>query len=489
MTLNRFGGNRLTAYNWENNYSNAGSDFNYQNDNFLSSSTAPGEATRAPAAVTFGRGQAFMATVPIIGYVAADGNGPVTITDSDRANRLATRFRVSRAAKGSAFSLTPNPSDGFVYQDEFVNWFNSAFPGRATHPTAPVFFSLDNEPDIWQETHKQIQSDLNDNPATKRLLTYRGFTDTSIVYSKAIKSAMPNAMVFGPATAVWSGVENLGRYPSPDPDYGTQNFFNVYLDRMRDASAADGRRLLDVLDLHFYTEAVVNGERLFNDFAPQTAATIEARVQAPRSLWDPTYNEGSWVNGVVGGPIRLIPRLKEQIAAHYPGTKIAITEYQYGRGGDISGGIAQADALGVFGREGVFAATLWPIGNASAPNQPFGAFAYAFGAFRMFRNYDGAGNAFGDTGLQATTSNVAQSSVYASRNAAGRTVLIVINKTTTPKATQITLSGVGSPTGAQVYLMQSGTPNPARQADVAVSGGVLNYTMPAMSVSTLVLVP
>ena len=43
-----------------------------------------------------------------------------------------------------------------------------------------------------------------------------------------------------------------------------------------------------------------------------------------------------------------------KIAAHYPGTKLSISEYNYGAGGDISGGIAQADVLGVFGREGLF---------------------------------------------------------------------------------------------------------------------------------------
>src|SRR5512141_2913165 len=35
QTVLRMGGNRWTAYNWENNYSNAGSDWCFQNDGFL----------------------------------------------------------------------------------------------------------------------------------------------------------------------------------------------------------------------------------------------------------------------------------------------------------------------------------------------------------------------------------------------------------------------------------------------------------------------
>jgi len=37
----RIGGNRWTAYNWENNASNAGSDWYYQNDAYLGGGTTP----------------------------------------------------------------------------------------------------------------------------------------------------------------------------------------------------------------------------------------------------------------------------------------------------------------------------------------------------------------------------------------------------------------------------------------------------------------
>ena len=123
-----------------------------------------------------------MTTIPMIGYVAGDAcNCNVGITDANRDTRLVTHFKVSKAAKGSAFTLTPNQADGTVYQDEFVNWFESRFPGRTTNTTAPVFFSLDNEADIWQSTHKEIQSDYNDNSSTPRIQTYAGFSDTIAV--------------------------------------------------------------------------------------------------------------------------------------------------------------------------------------------------------------------------------------------------------------------------------------------------------------------
>src|SRR5580698_10095050 len=47
LTFDRAGGNRWTAYNWESNASNAGSDYLYENDDYLSSSTVPAEAVRS----------------------------------------------------------------------------------------------------------------------------------------------------------------------------------------------------------------------------------------------------------------------------------------------------------------------------------------------------------------------------------------------------------------------------------------------------------
>ena len=327
MTFNRMGGNRLSAWNWENNFSNAGADFNWQNDRYLSESTSPGDAAKQHASPSFSRNQAFLATVPMIGYVAADDCGcDVGTTDAARATRLATHFRVSKSTKGSAFTLKPSTSDAFVYQDEFVNWMETTYPGRSTHPTAPLMYSLDNEPDIWYTTHREILSDSLDNPNLQRRQTYTGFIDTTIAYARAIKAVAPSALIFGPAVATYTGVANLGRYPLPDPVYGSQQFYDVYLDKLRAAEATFGKRLIDVLDTHYYPAIGTQGGEITNDYAPQDSATIWARVNGPRSLWDATFNERSWVNNYLGQPIRLLPRLRAQIAAHYPGTKIAITE-------------------------------------------------------------------------------------------------------------------------------------------------------------------
>jgi hypothetical protein len=58
LALSRVGGNRLTAYNWETNASNAGSDYKYSSDNYLSTSTTPGYLmTKAAQTASDARGQ------------------------------------------------------------------------------------------------------------------------------------------------------------------------------------------------------------------------------------------------------------------------------------------------------------------------------------------------------------------------------------------------------------------------------------------------
>ena len=116
------------------------------------------------------------------------------------------------------------------------------------------------------------------------------------------------------------------------------------------------------------------------------------------------------------------------------------------------------------------------------------AYSYAFGAFRLFRDYDGAGGAFGDTGLQARSADASKASVYASRTADGRVVLVVINKTNAPLRADVPMTTGPQPRAAQVFTMRDGAPVPVRGADLTViAGQPLQFMMPAYSASTLVL--
>jgi hypothetical protein len=109
----------------------------------------------------------------------------------------------------------------------------------------------------------------------------------------------------------------------------------------------------------------------------------------------------------------------------------------------------------------------------------------------MYLNYDAAGGTFGDTSIKADTSNISQSAIYASldSNDPNRMVIVAINRTANPITTGIAITHDRVFDHAEVYQLTSASANP--QAVAAIELDLLNafqYTMPAYSVSTLVLI-
>lgn len=459
-TIARLGGNRWTAYNWETNASNAGSDYLYQNDTFLGGGTEPGGAVRGPVEAFHAAGLGALVTIPIAGYVAADTAGPTDGAGGDRA----TRFFPTEPTGGGALGTAPSLTDGHVYADEYAEWAH-----RTLAPGGPVLFSLDNEPDLWSSTHSEIHPEA---------LTYAEIVDRNIDYATAITAAVPDAVVFGPVNYGYAGYLNL----QSAPDAGGRNFLEHYLDAMHAAETAAGRRLVHALDVHWYPEAQGGGVRITGDDTGDAIA--EARMQAPRSLWDPTYVETSWITDCCsGGAIRLVPWIEDMIDARYPGTRIAMTEYNYGGGGHISGGVAQADALGIFGRENVFAAMWWQLSEQRA---------FVDAAFEMYRDFDGAGATFGDTSIAASSSDVAVASVYASVDAAssGRIVLVAINRSAIGVTAGVSVEHTRRFASARVFRLEGASPAPVADGTIAITlTNAFTVDLPARSVTTLELVP
>jgi hypothetical protein len=518
-TFDRSGGNRLTGYNWETNASNAGADWYHHSDYHLTN----GQANRPPGAAVSGMiqgagaaGRAALVTIPMAGYVSADASGTVDETQIAPSSRWREIVpKKSTKYTGDPLSLNPNKTDAYVFTDEFANWVEST-----KQPGQPVFYSLDNEPALWGEALPAgWQSGAPPNPCcdpangtnpspqgrTHPTIhayapTFNEMRDKTIAHAAAIKDVNPNAIVFGGVGYGWNEFRSLqeapGRVTTPVHPGGDQpgelHYYEWLLSEVAKAETAQGRTLMDVIDLHWYPEARGNdnsgtSRRITFDSSGAThPGVVAARVQSTRSLWDPTYTETSWITSCCsGGPIKLLPHLQRDIADFKPGTKIAITEYNYGAGNHYSGGIAQADFLGILGREGVFAANWWDLGNGSS---------FVNGAFNMYLNYDGEGGQFGDTSVAGNTNNIANSAVYASVDSSdpNRMVVVAINRTGSPQTTGIAVTHDRVFDHAEVYQLTAGisaAPVMTHAADISLD--LLNafqYTMPAWSVSTLVLI-
>jgi hypothetical protein len=418
-TINRWGGNPTSRYNWKlGNVWNTALDYFWRNvtiadgtNNALETFFAKNaEANRLNAV-----------TVPMLGWVAKDVSsysfsvkafGAQQATDPGNAD-----IGNGRSADGKKLAPPdPKTTSVAIGPDDIRQWVASSLKGRTN------MYFLDNELELWNDTHRDV------HPAAT---TYDEVLDLGVRYATAIKAADPSAIVAGPASWGWPAyfysaldAEN-GFSGGPDRKaHGDTPLLAWYLQEMKKQETKSGRRLLDVLDVHFYPQQsnVYGG-----GVGGLDAATAKLRLRSTRALWDPSYADESWI----GEPVNLLPRMQKLIAENYPGTGLSIGEWSFGGEGHMSGGLATAIALGRFGTEGVTAAYYWTAPPANSPT---------FWAFRAFRNYDGKGGRFLDVSVPARSSNDAVS-VFASTNEATSELVTVIVNTDPTKAFDAPITG------------------------------------------------
>src|SRR5262249_34248881 len=226
---------------------------------------------------------------------------------------------------------------------------------------------------------------------------------------------------------------------------------------------------LDIFTVHYYPQG---GE--FSDDV--SSAMQQRRNRSTRSLWDPNYVDETWINDRV----QLVPRLKSWVSGHYPGTQTGITEYNWGAESHINGATAQADVLGIFGREGLDVAARWTTPPSTTPT---------YKAIKMYRNYDGNRSTFGETSVAATAPDPDTVAAFAAlRWSDGALTVMVISKSLSGNTAVVINVTNFVPGGAARAWQLSATNTIARLPDVALTGAALAVTLPPQSV-TLVVVP
>lgn len=472
VKLRRHGGNRWTGYNWEINASNAGHDWHHTSDFWLNTLIGlPNSPGLEPAALPLRhllddkeKGAKTILTVPMAGYVAADGDGKV----GDEPAPIKRWVKVI-PKKGKPFAKTPDLEDGRVYVDEFVDYLKRHW---GLSPQGVGYWCLDNEPALWNGTHPRIHP----QPAG-----YKELLDRSVATASAILDQDAGAQIIGPVLYGWQAARKLQDAPDSAEYNKTYGWFaSYYLDQMKKAGEAQGRRLLHWFDLHWYPEARGGGVRITEAGNNTSPEVVEARVQAPRSLWDPEYVETSWIAENLGKqPITLIPRLRESVERWYPGTRLAFTEFSYGGGHHISGAIATADALGIFGEAEAMAAH-W---NTS-PSESFTAAAY-----RLYLDYDGQGARYGDQALQAAAGDKAALSIHAasySQDPDRLSVLVLHKGQGSAAPLDLSLAGFKAAT-VQAWRLEGGSPAIKPSKGAALSGVTLKDELPPLSATLYVL--
>lgn len=464
-TMVRLGGNRLTGYNWENNASNAGKDWYHHSDNHLVSSVVEGSRQNEPGSVaaTFVKNcldhaQMPMVTVPICYSVAADMNG--TVEEGD-----ASRWVDNKPRKGSPFASTPDLSDGVVHADEMIHFLADVkgYGGK-------VIYSLDNEPDLWHSTHPRI---------CPKHISCEDLIQRTVDFASAIKDTDPKAKVLGYASFGYTGFTTFNSAPDWDQlksKGGYSWFIDAYLDQVARAGKKAGHTLVDVLDIHWYPAA--KGDNQVNQASSNSLKDKAARLQAPRSLWDDTYKENSWITGLSSYRLPLIPELQKSIDKYAPGTGISISEFNYGGYEDVTGAIALCEVLGIFGKYGVWSSNHW--GDPGT---------YGWLAYNLYRNYDGAGSAYGDTLIESSLNKTwVNSSVFASSDSSGNIHVIVTNKQFDGSIEgKFKIAGSAGYKKAEVYWITDEMPSIQGPGTIPVDANQFKYKIPPLSVAHIVI--
>ena len=484
LPVNRWGGNATTRYNWQLDVSNRASDWYFENiANKLDHPELLPDGSSSDQFVEQNRSHETqtLLTVPLIGW-------------TPKSREFECGARVSRyGAQEKTDPWQPDCGNGKKPDgDDIANlnpldtslpitityvqdWMRHLVGKYGTAASGGVrFYALDNEPMLWSSTHLDVHPQAT---------SYDEMRDLTYAYAAAIKAVDPEAQTLGPvvwgwtayfwSTLDWESGANWWDHPQDRLAHGDVPFLEWYLQQMRAYEQAHDQRILDYLDIHYYPQSI--GVSLSQAGDAQTQAK---RLECTRSLWDDQYLDGSWIDQ----PVNLIPRMHQWVDTNYPGTHLALTEYNWGGLEHINGALAQAEVLGIFGRQGLDLATLWDPPRSGQPG------AYAF---RIYRNYDGQKSRFGETGVQAASSDPDRLSIFAARRSSdGALTLVIINKDpTTPLTSTVSLENFSPAPPAQVYrYSKADLAAIHRQTDLGIALNHFTAVFPAYSI-TLVVIP
>lgn len=229
--------------------------------------------------------------------------------------------------------------------------------------------------------------------------------------------------------------------------------------------------LVNVIDVHFYPQASgVTGNQ-------EDSTTAGLRLRSVRGLWDPTYVDESWIDQ----PIYIIRRMQGYIDAHASGLKTSISEYEFGDDSLLTSALANAEALAVFAREGVYTATRWVAPAAGS---------FTENAFRLFLSYDGKGaNVIGTNSVQASTTDIDTVGGYAFSDATNKVVYVYLffkSQAAGNVTVDITSATSGAATGT-LYRFEKSKPV-YNAGTVTFASGKATLLVPGWS-ATLIRVP
>jgi hypothetical protein len=452
--LNSWGGNPSSRYNWRlGNAWNAANDWEYRNVDYGEGANEAVSASDSFVESSLAAGAAVRIALPTLGWVAKDnddencsfplpggGCGTAGGADCRHPGEIADPARTSVAS-------TP---------EDIVDWVRHMLEAQAYDVR---FLAMDNEPELWGYTHYDVHPECT---------TYQEILDRYLAYARAVRQVAPGVELTGPVTCCWTFYWDSAAGLTDKASHGFEDFLPWFLGEVTAHDDEFGQRTLDVLDIHYYPEGVFNDE--------SDPATAAQRLRSTRSLWDPNYLDESWI----WLPIQLIPRMKGLAEGIYPGTKVGISEWNWGADESLNGALAIADVLGIYGREDLYFAAYWRYPALGSPG---------FQAFKLYTNYDGQGGRFGDTSVRAESFDPDRVATYAALDSASGVLhLLLVKKLPVRELTvQVELEGFVAAGPATAYRYDAANLAEIVADSLEVGRHWFDIRLPAYSITHLVV--
>jgi hypothetical protein len=467
----RWGGNPSTRYNWEHGHAwNQGADYFFQNVDY---NKDPSFSYDNELQGMLAHGVPMALTVPTIGWVAKDTTSysfPVSVFGpQEKVAAENADMGNGKTREGLAIPPGPPTRTSVAATPEFIGrWLSTIREKDQKRGRSVKMVILDNEPTLWHSTHR----DIHPNP-----LTYNELLERTLAYGTAVRRAYPEVLIAGPAEWGWTGYfysaldAAAGVARAPDRRaHGNVPLLPWWLHSVRAYEKKAKIKLLDILDVHYYPQ----GSNVGVDSSGATDRLTNAlRIRATRSLWDPTYVDESWIDDRV----ELIPRMRRWVNENAPGLGISLGEYSFGAAGHQSGGLAQAEALGRFGTEGLTAAFYWFLPPKESP---------AYWAFRAYRNFDGKGGRFLDLSVPVVT-QAPLASLFVSRSERGdHLVAVLLNLDPGESlAAEVDLASCAPAYQERTFVYAGGKAGFAPAEASKTAAGVLRRTAPPYSMTVI----
>jgi len=459
LSVVRWGGNATSTYNWQLHTNNADNDWYFEDFNYSEIGDSDSAQYINDVKAAGSNPLMTMVMLPWVAQSAENNNGHWSFSVAKYGAQCSVDPYNTDAGNGvesdCATNFTADPTDAYVpllddssqtcpggqscvYRDQWAAALAAAFG------SAPHFYDMDNEIDIWGGTHR----DIHPNPSG-----YNELRDTYLTEARNLKTWDPLAIRLGPVSCCWWFYFN-GANGNDKSAHGGVDFLPWWLNEVYWQDQIAGTRSLDLFDIHAYPDET--------NTSGWTQAQLQAlAVRIYRDYWDPTYvSEASsinqpWVTLIQPNktiPFR-IPRMRAIVNSIYPGTPLAMTEWSAAFAGesDFSTALGDADAYGIIGRERAYLASRWLAPTAGNPN---------YLALKLFTNYDGAHHRFGAISVSDTNDGDPDLfSSYAAVNSAGTSVtLLVLNKDPqNTVSTQFAFKGF-TPSTVTAYTLAASAP-------------------------------